>query len=109
MERKGKGVKRYRRGDQVTVRSLEDILPMLDDSGAFERGPFLPEMAPYCRGEEAFNSAWASTARDVVQLVVGKPALRSRLAYAWSVPVRRSAVRAIAFVRSRVRGWRRNR
>lgn len=35
-------------GDLVQVRSLDEILATLDDSGCLENMPFMPEMAPYC-------------------------------------------------------------
>ncbi|HOW84875.1 MAG TPA: hypothetical protein P5119_05925 [Candidatus Aminicenantes bacterium] len=37
-----------RPGDRVTVRGLPEILATLDDDGALEGLPFLPEMAGYC-------------------------------------------------------------
>jgi hypothetical protein len=39
-----------RRGDLVEVRSPAEILATLDESGAFEMLPFMPEMAAYCGG-----------------------------------------------------------
>jgi hypothetical protein len=41
-------VHRFRRGDRVQVRSLEEILATLDADGALDRLPFMPEMARYC-------------------------------------------------------------
>ncbi len=35
-------------GDIVEVRSAAEILATLDDTGAFERTPFMPEMLQYC-------------------------------------------------------------
>jgi hypothetical protein len=37
-----------RRGDTVTVRSLDEILATLDADGALEGLPFMPEMARFC-------------------------------------------------------------
>lgn len=39
---------RFRAGDVVEVLSAEDILSTLDESGALERLPFMPEMLRYC-------------------------------------------------------------
>lgn len=39
---------RYRVGDEVVVRSLEEILDTLDDEGKLEGMPFMPEMIRYC-------------------------------------------------------------
>jgi hypothetical protein len=39
---------RYRTGDLVEVRSKEEILAMLDQHGAVDGMPFMPEMLQYC-------------------------------------------------------------
>jgi hypothetical protein len=39
---------RYRTGDAVEVRSKEEILAMLDQHGALDGMPFMPEMLQYC-------------------------------------------------------------
>ena len=41
---------RYRTGDVVEVRSKEEILAMLDEHGAVDGMPFMPEMLQYCGG-----------------------------------------------------------
>ncbi len=38
----------FRRGQFVTVRSLEEILATLDSDGKFDGLPFMPEMTPLC-------------------------------------------------------------
>jgi hypothetical protein len=40
--------KGFRRGDVVTVRSLEEILATLDGDAKCEGVPFMPEMVPFC-------------------------------------------------------------
>jgi hypothetical protein len=42
------GGQRYRRGDLVTVRPLDEILATLDADGKFEGMPFMPEMVRFC-------------------------------------------------------------
>jgi len=39
---------RYRAGDWVEVRTKEEILSTLDEQGALERLPFMPEMLAFC-------------------------------------------------------------
>jgi hypothetical protein len=41
---------RYRTGDLVEVRSKEEILALLDERGAMDGMPFMPEMLQYCGG-----------------------------------------------------------
>ena len=42
------GLDGLRRGDAVTVRSLDEILATLDGDAKFEGLPFMPEMIPFC-------------------------------------------------------------
>ena len=39
---------RWRAGDWVEVRPLNEILGTLDNNGCLEALPFMPEMAPHC-------------------------------------------------------------
>lgn len=42
---------RFFPGDLVTVRPLDEILATLDDQGALDRLPFMPEMRAFCGGQ----------------------------------------------------------
>jgi len=49
---------RFRAGDWVEVRSKEEILATLDETGALDQLPFMPEMLPHCgRRYRVFASA----------------------------------------------------
>jgi hypothetical protein len=48
MKTNAKKVRSLRAGESVEVRSLEEILATLDENGALEGVPFMPEMVPYC-------------------------------------------------------------
>jgi len=56
----------------------------------------------FLRGEEAFKGAWTGTARDVIQIVLRRPGLRSRLAFAWTMGVLRNARRLRSRIRQRI-------
>jgi hypothetical protein len=57
----------YHRGDQVRVRSAEEILATLDADGSIEGMPFMPEMLQYA-GKELPVSASAHKTCDAINL-----------------------------------------
>ncbi|HYV64984.1 MAG TPA: hypothetical protein VE964_02000 [Myxococcales bacterium] len=55
-----------RRGDRVRVKSAAEILGTLDESGALDALPFMPEMVPYC-GRTFTVTARADKICDTIQ------------------------------------------
>ena len=70
----GWSLSRFRAGDVVEVRSMEEILAALDQRGCTDSMPFMPEMLQYC-GQRFRVSAVAHKACDMV----GKPGTSRRL------------------------------
>lgn len=59
------GAGALRRGDEVEVRSAAEILPTLDETGALEGVPFMPEMVRHC-GERFVVDATAERLCDTI-------------------------------------------
>lgn len=61
----------YRAGDWVEVLSAEEILKTLDDNGAIDKLPFMPEMLQYC-GKRFEVSASAHKSCDTIYKFKGR-------------------------------------
>jgi CelD/BcsL family acetyltransferase involved in cellulose biosynthesis len=78
--------------------SLGTLLVKRAVETAFQEGK---SECDFLRGEEEFKSAWAGAARDVVQLVLVRPTLRSRLAGSYAVGWGRNIARLKNRLRNR--------
>jgi CelD/BcsL family acetyltransferase involved in cellulose biosynthesis len=78
--------------------SLGAILMKRTVEDAFNEGR---RECDFLRGEEAYKSEWTDKSREVVQLVIHRGSLRSRLAAVWSVRLWRNATLLSSLARRR--------